>query len=86
MRLGLIAGRSTSTNAELCRATLGGEVWEGLTPHKALSVLGPGDGAVGRLDVLASLDGIDDGLWALGALAARGVRGPERSSGTPRYP
>ncbi len=32
-----------------------------------------GDGALGRLDVLSTLDGVDDGLWALGALAARGV-------------
>ncbi len=44
-----------------------------MTPEEALDVLRPGDAALGRLDVLASLDGVDDGLWALGALEARGV-------------
>jgi len=44
-----------------------------MTPHRALDVLRPGDAALGRLDVLPTLDGMDDGLWALGALAARGV-------------
>jgi ribosomal protein S6--L-glutamate ligase len=44
-----------------------------MTPQHALKVLRPGDGALGRLDVLATLDGVDDGLWALGAVAARGV-------------
>jgi RimK family alpha-L-glutamate ligase len=45
-----------------------------LTPAQALVALQPGDTAVGRLDVLPTLDGVDDGLSALGALAARGVR------------
>ena len=44
-----------------------------MTPRRALEVLRPGDAALGRLDVLPTLDGMDDGLWALGALAARGV-------------
>ena len=44
-----------------------------MTPRRALEVLQPGDAALGRLDVLPTLDGMDDGLWALGALAARGV-------------
>jgi RimK family alpha-L-glutamate ligase len=44
-----------------------------MTPQRALEVLRPGDAALGRLDVLPTLDGMDDGLWALGALAARGV-------------
>jgi RimK family alpha-L-glutamate ligase len=44
-----------------------------MTPQQALEVLRPGDAALGRLDVLPTLDGVDEGLWALGALAARGV-------------
>jgi RimK family alpha-L-glutamate ligase len=72
MRLALVAGRSTSTGRALSRAPIDG-VWEELTPHDALDELRPGDGALGRLDVSPTLDGIDDGLWALGALAARGV-------------
>jgi RimK family alpha-L-glutamate ligase len=73
VRLALIAGRSTSTSRSLSQALIDGAVWEELTPQEALDVLRPGDGALGRLDVAPTLDGIDDGLWALGALAARGV-------------
>jgi len=57
----------------LSQALIDGAVWEELTPHEALDVLRPGDGALGRLDVSPTLDGIEDGVWALGALAARGV-------------
>jgi RimK family alpha-L-glutamate ligase len=44
-----------------------------MTPAEAASSLAPGDAALGRLDVRRTLDGIEDGLWALGVLAARGV-------------
>ena len=33
----------------------------------------PGAVALGRLDVVDGLDGVEDGLWALGSLAARGI-------------
>lgn len=73
MRLALIARRTTPTNEALAAAGVRGALWEQMTPEEALHALGPGDIALGRLDVLPTLDGMDDGLWALGALAARGV-------------
>lgn len=76
MRLGLIASRSTPANRALCRALVGDTRWEEFTTQEALDVLGPGDGALGRLDVSPGLDGIDDGLWAQrhGALVQELVR------------
>jgi RimK family alpha-L-glutamate ligase len=60
----VVAHRVTPTNTRL------GTV---LSPAQALTRLGPGDYALGRLDVLQSLDGIEPGLWALDRLAALGV-------------
>ena len=45
-----------------------------LAPEQAVTRLRHGDAALGRLDVLPTLDGVDDGLWALGSLAAGGIR------------
>ncbi len=73
MRFALVACRATSTNEALAAARDGDSAWELMSPERALEVLQPGDAALGRLDVLPTLDGVDDGLWALGALAARGV-------------
>jgi glutathione synthase/RimK-type ligase-like ATP-grasp enzyme len=73
MRFAIIARRPTPTNEELVAAEIPGPRWELMTPEQALDVLVSGDVALGRLDVLPTLDGMDDGLWALGALAARGV-------------
>jgi len=73
VRFALVADRSTPPNRALCCAFLDDARWEEMTPHEALASLRAGDGALGRLDVLPTLDGVDDGLWALGALAARGV-------------
>jgi len=73
VRFALIACRPTPTNAALASAAPVEGRWEPMTPQEALEVLRPGDVALGRLDVLPTLDGMDDGLWALGALAARGV-------------
>src|SRR5438045_3341621 len=55
----VVASRSTPTNTRL------GSV---LTPAQALTHLRPGDVALGRLDVLESLGGIERGLWALDVL------------------
>jgi len=64
-RLVVVAHRFTPTNTRL------GTV---LTPAQALTRLGPGDVALGRLDVLETLDGVEPGLWTLERLAAAGVR------------
>ena len=73
MRFALVAQRSTPTNEALAGAVVDGVRWEPMTPEEALAELRPGDAALGRLDVLPTLDGIDDGMWALGALEARRV-------------
>jgi RimK family alpha-L-glutamate ligase len=73
MRFALISRRTTPTNEALAAANVLGLRWELMTPEQSLDLLVAGDVALGRLDVLPTLDGMDDGLWALGALAARGV-------------
>src|SRR5438132_489157 len=60
----VVAHRVTPTNTRL------GTV---LSPAQAVARLGRGDIALGRLDVLPTLDGIEPGLWALERLAALGV-------------
>jgi [lysine-biosynthesis-protein LysW]--L-2-aminoadipate ligase len=45
-----------------------------LAPREALLTLGRGDVALARLDVRHSLDGVEDGLWALERLEEAGVR------------
>ena len=74
MKLALVARRETETNRALVAAAPAGLESEVLSPERALLELGPGDTALCRLDVLTTLDGVDDGLWALGSLEAAGVR------------
>ena len=74
MRFAVVAQRRSETNARLSATRCRGIEWSCLTPSEALETLGPGDVALGRLDVLPTLDGVDDGLWSLGELAAAGVR------------
>ena len=62
--LAVVAHRVTPTNVRL------GAV---VSPAHALARLREGDVALGRLDVLQSLDGIEPGLWALDRLEALGV-------------
>ena len=73
MLLALVAQRRTATNAALAAAAPRGVDARILTPEQASTTLGPGAVALGRLDVVEGLDGVEDGLWALGSLAARGV-------------
>ena len=73
MRIAVVAQSSTPANEALIRVGCHGADWCLLTPAEALDTLVAGDCAIGRLDVLPTLDGVDDGLWVLGALEARGV-------------
>ena len=73
MRFALIARETTPTNESIAGAIVDGMRWEVMSPEEALDTLRPGDAALGRLDVLPTLDGIEDGMWALGALEARRV-------------
>jgi glutathione synthase/RimK-type ligase-like ATP-grasp enzyme len=71
----LIGSSANDTNVELIRAwrSLGLDA-RLLDPGTAARRLGPGDVAIGRLDVLPTLDGVQPGLAALTQLTARGVR------------
>lgn len=71
--LALVAPRHSWTNAALLARTWPGGSSARLTPSEAFERLQPGDVALGRLDVRRTLDGVEDGLWALCALAERGV-------------
>jgi [lysine-biosynthesis-protein LysW]---L-2-aminoadipate ligase len=70
MAVALVAHHQTPTNTALAAAP-GVEV---LAPDRALRTLVEGDVAIGRLDVSAGLDGIEDGLWELARLEGSGVR------------
>jgi RimK family alpha-L-glutamate ligase len=74
MRFAVVAQRSTPTNLALASCAVPGVESFLLTPAQALARLGPGDVALGRLDVLHSLDGIEPGAWAFEALEDRGCR------------
>jgi RimK family alpha-L-glutamate ligase len=73
VRIAVVAQSTSPTNHALVRAGTATADWALLTPAEALEQLVPGDCAIGRIDVLPTLDGVDEGLWALGTLEARGV-------------
>jgi RimK family alpha-L-glutamate ligase len=74
VRFAVIAQRPTPTNVALATCGVAGVDSLLLTPAQALIRLEPSDVALGRLDVLSSLDGIEPGFWALDQIAEAGVR------------
>jgi RimK family alpha-L-glutamate ligase len=72
--LAIVAQRRTATNVALAAAAPPGIDARIVPPARAATLLGAGAAALGRIDVSDGLDGPEDGLWALGTLAARGVR------------
>jgi RimK family alpha-L-glutamate ligase len=74
MRFALVAHQLSETNVELVSRGWPGADSFLLDPQSALRRLEPGDVALNRLDVLPTLNGVEDGLWIVGQLEARGVR------------
>jgi [lysine-biosynthesis-protein LysW]---L-2-aminoadipate ligase len=75
IELTAIVGWEQQTNCELADEWLKrGIPAVRLTPPEAASLLGPGDTALVRLDVLPTLDGIEEGLDESAGLGSRGVR------------
>jgi [lysine-biosynthesis-protein LysW]--L-2-aminoadipate ligase len=73
MRFAVVAHTPSATNLALAARGWNGTPGEVLAPRKALLGLGRGDVALARLDVRRSLDGVEDGLWALERLVEAGV-------------
>jgi RimK family alpha-L-glutamate ligase len=74
MKFAVVAQRSTPTNLALASCAVQGVESLLLTPAQAVTRLEPGDVALGRLDVLHSLDGVEPGTWAFDALEGSGCR------------
>ena len=75
MRFVVVAHTCSETNEALAAAARAlGVPATVLPPRDALRLLGPGDVALGRLDVREGLDGIESGSVELERLAASGVR------------
>jgi RimK family alpha-L-glutamate ligase len=73
VRFAVVAHRPTPTNLALVRAGWPRATSSLLRPAQALALLGPGDVALGRLDVRPTLDGVERGLRLFGRLVDRGV-------------
>ncbi len=74
MGFAVVSARPTMTNAGLVSSPWPHGHSRVLSPDRALLELGPGDVALGRLDVLPSLEGVEPGLWELGRLQDNGVQ------------
>ena len=74
MKFAVVAHRRSATNNALVTAARSWGLESVLIdPHRALSLLEPGDLALARLDVREELDGIERGTGELERLAASGV-------------
>lgn len=74
MRVAIVTHRASETNIGLVTRPWPGGSPVLLAPADALRQLAAGDIALGRLDVRAGLDGVEEGLWALARLSDAGVR------------
>jgi RimK family alpha-L-glutamate ligase len=73
MSFHLVAGALNPTNAALLSALRDAGVDARLTPPEDLNDARPGDVALGRLDVMPTLEGVEPGMWELRRAEARGV-------------
>jgi [lysine-biosynthesis-protein LysW]--L-2-aminoadipate ligase len=73
MRVALVAHHENETNLRLVEAAPLGVDFEIVPPTRVLGLLGPGDAALARLDVLPSLEGIEPGIWEIGRLESDGI-------------
>ncbi len=73
MRIAIVSGTRSTTDDGLAAVRARGLEVVHLTPTDAIGSLAPTDVVLGRLDVRPELDGVEDGLWSLGVLAARGI-------------
>jgi [lysine-biosynthesis-protein LysW]---L-2-aminoadipate ligase len=73
MTMHLVSGRLTRTNETLLDAFRAGGAEAIFTTPDELGRIAPGDIALGRLDVLPTLGGVEDGIWKLHGLRTRGV-------------
>lgn len=73
MLLAIVAQRRTATNVAIAAAAPRGVDARIVSPAQAVALVQGEAVALGRIDVSDGLDGPEDGLWALGTLAARGV-------------
>lgn len=74
MGFAVVAHQASETNLALASRGWAGARGQLLAPRDALRRLRPGDVALNRLDVLPTLDGVEEGLWIVSQLEAHGVR------------